>query len=64
MLDKGSELIKDLILGKPAGTLTAEDVAWVRARRDYFTEADLQRLGVKVEEEAVEVPTKGKKKAE
>lgn len=50
MLDKGSELILDLILKKSEGQVTEEDRVFLRARRSYVPESELRRLGVDVEE--------------
>lgn len=53
MMDKGSELILDLILKKSEGQVTEEDRAFLRARRGYVTEGELKRLGILDEEAPV-----------
>jgi len=45
-MDKGSELILDLILKKSEGQVTEEDRAFLRARRGYVPEGELKRLGI------------------
>lgn len=49
-MDKGSELILDLILKKSEGQITEEDRIFLRARRSYVPESELRRLGAFVEE--------------
>jgi len=53
MMDKGSELILDLILKKSEGQVTEEDRAFLRARRGYVPEGELKRLGILDEEAPV-----------
>lgn len=45
-MDKGSELILELILKKSEGQITEEDRAFLRARRGYVPEGELKRLGI------------------
>lgn len=45
-MDKGSELILELILKKSEGQVTEEDRAFLRARRGYVPEGELKRLGI------------------
>lgn len=52
MMDKGSELILDLILKKSEGQITEEDRIFLRARRSYVPAGELARLGVVVDDEA------------
>lgn len=51
MLDKGSELILELILAKTAGTLTEEDVNFLVARRSYVTRQQFELLGIDLDAE-------------
>lgn len=53
MMDKGSELILDLILKKSEGQVTEEDRMFLRARRGYVPEGELKRLGILDEEAPV-----------
>jgi hypothetical protein len=51
MMDKGSELILAEILKKTQGEITDYDRQFLRARRSYVSTAELERLGVTLEEE-------------